>query len=330
MPQPGDVEHSADALIAAYRAARDDLNAAIAAASGRDSTKLRRILGDLDAIFADLDEQTRAWITDTIPKVYTAGAVATGIAASFNQTSPAAVQALANQNYNELLTTVQHTEGVTRRELRTLARAGALDVVAGGTPAGGVGRDLSNTVQDAASKVLTVTYSNGAVHSLADWADTALRTQTALAYNAGTIDRCRAGGVEWVELADGMGCGLTYHDDPELANGLIVPLSTAESYPIAHPRCSRSILPRADITSEGDATDVNDARDLDALQADAAAERARAARGTVTGRRFKVDTETARVAGRQRAGRTAGGERPPRQPRTRERHVAKANSVEQR
>ena len=309
MPQPAEVTATGDDLINLYASVRARLIEAI-----RGPTSVRQVLNRLDEILDDLDAATRAHVATATPVVYQAGAVATGLGFVWDQASREAVQRLANQNYRELATTVEASGSLTRRALRTLARAGAIDTLSGQT-ANRAGLTVTNAVQDAAGEVLTVTYRNGAVHSLADWADTAVRTQTALAYNGGALDQFRSHDVEWVEIADGPACGLTSHDDTELANGLVVPLATAQAYPIAHPRCARSLIPRVDITSSAHADEVNAERDPDALRQAAEVERARAARGTVTGRRMRVETEHARVARRQRAGRTASGERPPRRRR---------------
>jgi hypothetical protein len=304
VPQPPEVTSAADPLIAEYAAAADALRSAVAASKGSDSRRLAQVLRDLDAIMVKLDTAVRTHLTDTMPTVFRAGATDTGLGFAWDQASAEAVQALAAQDYSELLDATRHVTEATKRALRTLARQGALDVVVDGQTANAAGLGLTNTVQDALGQVMTVTYSNGAEHSLADWADTAVRTQTAKAYNAGALHQFRTYGVEWVEIADGSACGLTYHDDPELANGLVVPLETAQAYPLSHPRCARSLLPRVDLTSKTDAAAANDARDMDALNAMALDERQRAARATVTGRRMTVQSETRRVARRARAART--------------------------
>lgn len=303
MPQPPEVTNAADPLIAEYAAAADALRNAIVASKGSDSRRLAKVLRDLDAIMARLDTAVRAHLTDTMPTVFAAGATDTGLTFAWDQASAEAVQALAAQDYSELLDATTHVAERTKRALRTLARQRALDVVDGQT-ANAAGLGLTNTVQDALGQVMTVTYRNGAEHSLADWADTAVRTQTAKAYNAGALQQFRTYGVEWVEIADGPACGLTYHDDPELANGLVVPLDTAQAYPLSHPRCARSLLPRADLASKAAAQAANDARDMDALNAMALDERQRAAQATVTGRRMTVQSETRRVARRARVPRT--------------------------
>lgn len=305
MPQPPEVTSAADQLLAAYAAAADALRSAIADAKGSDERRLRAALRAVDDIMGQLAQETRAYVAETIPAVWSQGATDTGLTFAWNQANAEAVQALATQDYDELLKATTHVIETTKRSLRTLAKQGALDSVVDGGTANAAGLALTNTVQDSLGQVMTVAYANGAEHSLADWADTALRTQTAMAYNGGALQQFTNYGVEWVEIADGPSCGLTAHDDPELANGLVVPLATAQAYPLAHPRCARSLLPRVDLSSKADAKAANDARDMDALNAQALEERQRAAQATVTGRRMTVQSETRRVERRARVGRTA-------------------------
>lgn len=312
MPQPAEVDQIAEQLVARYQEAIREWQQLVAATAGDPPAKrLRELQQGVDRILGSLDADVRDWITTSTPQVWSMGATA-AVGAPFPlQASLPAIQAMASQNYSELLSATSHVAADTKRALRTLARGGALDVL-GGQTANASGLKLTNALQDAASQVMTVTYRNGAVHSLADWADTAVRTQTALAYNDGALGSMKATRIKWVEIADGPACGLTAHDDPELADGLVVPIETAEAYPVAHPRCARSLLPRGDIDSEEAAKAANDARDMDALEAQALEERQRAAQRTVTGRRMTVASEERRVARRERAGRT---ERPPRRVR---------------
>lgn len=247
----------------------------------------------------------------TLPLVYAQGAADTSLPFAWTQSSREAVEALAARNWDELLASTRYVRRTTKAALRELVHAGALDVLTGTATADAAGLALTNLAQDAAGDVLTVQYRNGARHALADYADTALRTQTALAYNDGALDQFARYDVRWVECIDGPSCGLTAHDDPELANGLVVTLDVAREYPIAHPRCARSWSPRADIATERGASRHNARRDPDALAAQALEERQRAATATVTGRRFTLASEERRVAAR-----TARTQRTPRAPRS--------------
>ena len=68
-------------------------------------------------------------------------------------------------------------------------------------------------------------------------------------YHGAVFDATTTTGVF---MADGFvvkNCGWTSHDDPQQANGRIVPLEVARQYPLSHPNCRRSSTPRPDITS---------------------------------------------------------------------------------
>ncbi|WP_425555478.1 hypothetical protein [Kitasatospora kazusensis] len=80
------------------------------------------------------------------------------------------------------------------------------------------------------------------------WAEAAALAKSAVAYNAGTLNRAREDGVRWVEVFDGPDCGWTAHSDTDKANRT---LRTAE-WPISHPRCRRSFGPRPDADSQLD------------------------------------------------------------------------------
>ncbi len=78
-------------------------------------------------------------------------------------------------------------------------------------------------------------------------ARTIARTEMALADQAAATDRYREAGVKAVEVFDGAGCGWTYHDDPDKANGTIRTLRQAESQPLSHPNCRRVFMPVSDV-----------------------------------------------------------------------------------
>ena len=209
MPQPAEVGQVADRLVARYQQAMAEWQALIeSTASQSPERRLRSLLAGVDRIFDGLDVDVRGLITATTPQVWVQGATSvtgTPISTSFTQANLAAIQAMAAQNYGELLDATGFVRSDTKRVLRTMARAGALDTL-GGQTASRAGLTQVNARQDGFAKPMTVTYANGAEHSLADWADTAVRTQTAKAYNAGTLGTCRAFGVKWVEIADGPAC----------------------------------------------------------------------------------------------------------------------------
>ncbi|MFJ3248478.1 hypothetical protein [Streptomyces sp. NPDC086782] len=80
------------------------------------------------------------------------------------------------------------------------------------------------------------------------WAGAATLAKSAVAYNAGTLNRCRELGVRFMEVFDGSGCGWTSHSDIDKANGTIRTVEEAAGWPISHPRCLRAFGPRPDLT----------------------------------------------------------------------------------
>src|SRR5690606_7741166 len=92
-----------------------------------------------------------------------------------------------------------------------------------------------------------VTYADGKRVGLTSYTDMLMRTRTAEAFQQGGFTQGRALGITWWEIMDGPTCGLSYHDDPTLADGMIVPTDMAERYPISHPNCVRVTTPRPDI-----------------------------------------------------------------------------------
>lgn len=77
-------------------------------------------------------------------------------------------------------------------------------------------------------------------------AQTIARTETATAYSLASINGYRDSGlVDEVQVLDGPDCGWSSHDDPDLANGMVVSLDDAEAYPVSHPNCQRAFAPVA-------------------------------------------------------------------------------------
>lgn len=73
----------------------------------------------------------------------------------------------------------------------------------------------------------------------ADWrVDRIIRTETAAAYNIGSIGQYREAGIKLVRVVDGDG------DEPcAAANGSLWTLEEAEGDPLAHPNCTRTWIP---------------------------------------------------------------------------------------
>ncbi|MEV6029059.1 hypothetical protein [Streptomyces sp. NPDC052036] len=82
------------------------------------------------------------------------------------------------------------------------------------------------------------------------WAEAAATlAKSAVAYNAGTLNRACEAGVQFMEVFDGSDCGSTSHKDPDKANGTLRTVEEAASWPISHPRCRRIFGAGPDVTS---------------------------------------------------------------------------------
>lgn len=80
-------------------------------------------------------------------------------------------------------------------------------------------------------------FANGAQLGFENYAEMALRANTARAYNLGFIHNTSDDNL--LQVSDGSGCGWFSHDDPEQASGKIVTKDEALAHPIAHPNCVR-------------------------------------------------------------------------------------------
>ena len=115
MPQPAEVNAAADQLVGAFAAAVAELHAALADAKGSDTRRLARVLRDLDRIMGRLDATIRTHVAETMPAVWARGAVDTGLGFAWDQAATEAVQALAAQDYSELLDVTRHVAEQTKR-----------------------------------------------------------------------------------------------------------------------------------------------------------------------------------------------------------------------
>ncbi|MBW8800050.1 MAG: hypothetical protein JF597_42645 [Streptomyces sp.] len=75
------------------------------------------------------------------------------------------------------------------------------------------------------------------------WAEAATLAKSAVAYNAGTLNRAREAGVQYMEVFDGAGCGWISHQDSDKAAGTLRTVEDAAQWPISHPRCQRAFGP---------------------------------------------------------------------------------------
>lgn len=303
VPQPRQVSAAADELIRLYREAQDRLIAQYQAIidgprRGAQQARIRELIRAVDTEIHTLNAQTSLWASERLPIIFAEGGQhAAGLVGStftWHAIHLEAVQKLAETAWSDLLSKTQHVERTTKRALRSLAaNATRATVLESQTPVRAAA-DFADLAR--ADGILTVTYANGAEVAIADYAEMAVRTTSASVFNGGSLSQNRDDGIEWLEVADGPDCGWTEHDDDDLADGSIRSLDEADEFPISHPGCARSFLPRPDLTSADDAADAQPDPDLQLAAANA--ERARG------------DTATRTLSGRARTPRE------PRQPRT--------------
>lgn len=250
-------DFSAD-VVRAYREAADDLARQLKRieedpAYWRRKGRLAQLQKVLAARMDEANGTLASWLTAEFPQAYQLGATAAAAVLdnSFGWSvfHTQAVESLAADTFEDFLGRTQYVNRQTKALLRDIGgRLSRLTVTTDRT-ARGAAREL---VREAIGRhgIAEVIYRDGSRHSIAEWAEVALRTKTAVAYNEGTFNWSTESNVTYYEVFDGPNCGWTYHEDPELALGKIVTESEAREFPIAHPNCRRSFGPRPDVRSE--------------------------------------------------------------------------------
>lgn len=255
MPQPARNDEIAGELIQLYREAHDALVAlledALAAGNRRTQVaKLRALIRVNEATVDGLLEASRIWMGASIPELHAAGATTAAevIGSSFAWTAPhlAAVEQLAARTWTDVAARLLDVRADTRRALRAMVEDATRASLLESRTATQAARTLAQHA--AADGLWSVEYANGARHTIADYADSVIRTTTATAYNEGSVTQCRIDGIEYVEYVDGPECRVgPGHDNGPLANGTVVALDHVVH--ISHPRCRRALLPVVDEAS---------------------------------------------------------------------------------
>ncbi|MFI5799048.1 hypothetical protein [Streptomyces sp. NPDC051677] len=200
-----------------------------------------------------VDAEARAFVARQLPHLYEEGAraAAATVGGHFSWTliHTEALQSLASDSYVDFLRRSEEEQrmaAVFYRAVRDAARREVPLLAAGHTTALQVAKGLADRL--AAEHQLTyVIYRNGARMPVRAWAEAATLAKSAVAYNAGTLNRIRQAGVSMVEVFDGSDCGWTTHRDPDKANRTIRTVEEAAERPISHPRCRRGFGPRPDV-----------------------------------------------------------------------------------
>ncbi|MBP5905810.1 hypothetical protein F3K40_08520 [Streptomyces sp. LBUM 1478] len=204
-----------------------------------------------------VDQEARQFVQRQLPHLYAVGAQAAADAldATFTWTTfhRDALQSLASDSYADFLRRSQEAERMANQFYRAAREAARREVpllAAGNMTAKQAAKNLA--VRLAAEHKLThVVYRNGARVPVRAWAEAATLAKSAVAYNAGTLNRSRQAGVTMVEVFDGVDCGWTTHQDPDKANRTVRTVEEAAEWPISHPRCRRGFGPRPDVIEAG-------------------------------------------------------------------------------
>lgn len=219
---------------------------------GRRAARLRELQRTVTALTVQLEGAARTWIEQRLPFVYELGAgdAASVLGESFAWTLPhvEALQTLAARSWDDLLSATRFVARDAKAWIRDQARQElTLSLIEGRTA-----RQAAAALANAAGSeigLFTVVYKDGSRHTIADYADSAVRAVSADTYNTGTINLSRDAGVRFMECIDGTDCGMNGHDDTEKPNGRVYPIEVAAGSTLSHPRCRRSWTPRIDATS---------------------------------------------------------------------------------
>ena len=208
--------------------------------------RLRQLLRTVSKELEAVKREAQFYLTEVFPSVYAAGGQSVIADFAWTTVARSAVQVLAQSTFDQVLTATQYMEEDAKRWVRQNSRRIALQ----GQFEGSTTKQLAKRFAELAPRavaanglplpITAITYADGSVRTLSDYGRMLFRTDTAKAYNAGVINTAEEVGIFRFEIFDGPDCGLTSHDDPQKANGLIVDAATARAYSISHPNCRRS------------------------------------------------------------------------------------------
>ncbi|MFE9559109.1 phage minor capsid protein [Streptomyces sp. NPDC006703] len=198
------------------------------------------------------DQEAQAFVQGQLPHLYASGAQAAaetlGTSFTWSMFHREALQALAADSYADFLRRSEEAQRMADKFYRAARDAARREVpllAAGNLTAKQAAKNLADKlVED--HHLAYVVYRNGARVPVQVWAEAAALTKSAVAYNAGTLNRTREAGVTVVEVFDGLDCGWTSHQDPDKAARTLRTVEDAAEWPISHPRCRRGFGPRPD------------------------------------------------------------------------------------
>ncbi|TQK44423.1 hypothetical protein FBY35_5927 [Streptomyces sp. SLBN-118] len=199
-----------------------------------------------------VDQEAQQFVQRQLPHLYEEGgraaAEALGVTFTWTTFHRDALQLLASDSYADFLRRSQEAERMANQFYRAAREAARREVpllAAGNKTAKQAVKNLAYRLA-ASHKLTHVIYRNGARVPVRAWAEAATLTKSAVAYNAGTLNRTRQAGFSVVEVFDGFDCGWTSHQDPDKAARTLRTVEEAAEWPISHPRCRRAFGPRPD------------------------------------------------------------------------------------
>lgn len=206
----------------------------------RRQARLSELRREVGRLMDQVDAQAREWVSRQYPRAYAAGAASVaetlGSPFEWTQVHTDAVTIHARDLYDDLLEATRYVRDSTKVLVREVVRSAASMGPVRGQTARATAQAVARELREKHG-IHSVVYANGTKVGLADYADMAVRTKTAVAYNAGTLNHGYVNGVTYYEVFDGPSCGWTSHNDTDLANGSIRHVNECARFSISHPRC---------------------------------------------------------------------------------------------
>ncbi len=214
---------------------------------------LEQFLAAIEDFQQRVDTEARTFVQRQLPWLYQEGAElsarAVGEQFVWNAMHTDALQSLASDSYGDFLRRSQEAQRMAASFYRAVRQVASEEVpllATGGRTATQAAMALAKRLA-AEYQVSYVVYRDGARVPVRAWAEAATLAKSAVAYNAGTLNRAYEAGVRFVQVFDGPGCGWTSHQDSDKASGTVRSVEEAARYPIAHPRCQRAFGLRPDL-----------------------------------------------------------------------------------
>lgn len=257
------IEEILQTILAAYTAAGQKIEQQLAAvldepSQARKRARLKDLAAEVERLRGDLDDRVQNFADEDLRTIYGLGGATTGvdigIAFSWSKVHEAAVAEVAKDTLSSMLAATKHMTEDVKRLVRASSKAAALDKLLLGQTAVEAGRELAGTLVK--NSIAAIVYKDGSRHGVAEYAQVVMRSNTAIAYNRGTIEQGREHGGKYAILHDGSECCLYSHNLGPRANNLIVDLETAQTYSISHPRCRRSVSILMEVQTEEQAKEA--------------------------------------------------------------------------